>query len=63
MNSTVKKGLVLAGVLVATTTASFGAVDVTGVTLDVTSVEDIAKVMLGGLAVIWVAKKVVNFLR
>jgi len=63
MSNTVKKGLVMAGVLAVATTSSFGAVDVTGVTLDVTSVEDIAKVMLGGLAVIWVARKVVNFLR
>jgi len=45
------------------TTASFSAVDVAGVVLDTTSVETIAGTMLGALAIIWVARKVVSFLR
>jgi len=45
------------------TTASFSAVDVAGVSLDTTSVETIAGTMLGALAIIWVARKVVSFLR
>jgi len=43
-------------------TFSFSAVDVSGFTLDVASVEVIAGVMLGALAIIWVARKVVTFL-
>ena len=45
------------------TTSSFAAVDVAGVVLDTTSVETIAGTMLGALAIIWVARKVVSFLR
>jgi len=63
MKDSVKKGLVAVGVLVSTTTNSFSAVDVSGVALDTAPVEAIAVIMLGGLGVIWVAKKVVGFLR
>ena len=45
------------------TVASQASVDVSGVALDTTSVETIAGVMLGALAIIWVARKVVSFLR
>ena len=61
MFNSVKKGLVLAGVLVGT--VANAAVDVSGVTLDTAPVETIAVTMLGALAVIWVARKVVGFLR
>ena len=44
-------------------TNASAAVDVSNVTLDVASVETIAGVMLGALALIWVARKVVSFLR
>ena len=44
-------------------TNASAAVDVSDVTLDVASVETIAGVMLGALALIWVARKVVSFLR
>jgi len=53
----------IAGLTALATVASNAAVDVTGVQLDTTSVETIAGVMLGALAIIWVAKKVVSFLR
>jgi len=44
-------------------TSASAAVDVSGVALDTASVELIAGVMLGALAIIWVARKVVGFLR
>ena len=53
----------IAGLTALATVASQAAVDVSGVALDTTSVETIAGVMLGALAIIWVAKKVVSFLR
>ena len=43
-------------------TFSFSAVDVSNVTLDTSAVEILAAVMLGALAIIWVARKVVSFL-
>jgi hypothetical protein len=45
-----------------TTVSAFSAVDVSAVVFDVGSVEIIAAVMLGALAIIWVARKVVGFL-
>ena len=63
MPNSVKKGLIVVGVLVATSVASFGAVDVSGVNLNTDPVEAIAVTMLGALGLIWVAKKVVGFLR
>jgi len=59
MNKFMKIGAVTA----LTATASNAAVDVTKVALDVTAVETMAGVMLGALALIWVARKVVSFLR
>ena len=44
-------------------TSANAAVDVSGVVLDTSSVETIAAVMLGALAIIWVARKVIGFLR
>ncbi len=61
MNKTVKKGLILAGVLGGT--MANAAVDVSGVALDTAPVETIAVTMLAALGIIWVARKVVNFLR
>ena len=43
-------------------TSAMAAVDVSGVTLDTTPVETIAVTMLGALATIWVAFKVVGFM-
>ena len=63
MNKSVKKGLLAVGVLVATSQTAFCAVDVTGVVLDTAAVETIAGTMLGALAIIWVARKVVSFLK
>jgi len=63
MPKSVKKGLIAVGVLVATSVSSFGAVDVSGVALDTAPVETIAVTMLGALGIIWVARKVVGFLR
>jgi len=60
MLSTVKKGLIAVGVL--TVTSANASVDVSKVTLDVGSLEAIAGVMLGALALIWVARRLVSFL-
>jgi len=49
------------GALALFTNAS-AAVDVTGVTLDTTPVETIAGTILGALAVIWVARKIIGFM-
>jgi len=57
------KFMKITGLTALAATASNAAVDVSGVVLDTTSVETIAGVMLGALAVIWVARKVVSFLR
>jgi len=57
------KFMKITGLTALAATASNAAVDVSGVALDTTSVETIAGVMLGALAVIWVARKVVSFLR
>ena len=62
MLSTVKKGLVAVGVLTAFSTSANASVDVSKVTLDVGSVEILAGVILGALALVWVARKVVSFL-
>lgn len=59
------KGKVLGAIgfaSVAATNAS-AAVDVSTVTLDTSAVETLAVVILGALSIIWVAKKVVSFLR
>jgi len=47
---------------VAATNAS-AAVDVSSVALDTSAVETLAVVILGALSIIWVARKVVGFLR
>jgi len=59
------KGKVLGaiGFASAMATQANAAVDVSGVTLDVTSVETMASTMLGALALIWVAKRIVSFVR
>ena len=44
-------------------TSASAAVDVSTVALDVTSVETMAGTMLGALALIWVAKRIVAFVR
>jgi len=56
------KVAVAGAVAVVGATSSQAAVDVSGVAFDVTSVETIAAAMLGALALIWVARKIVNFL-
>ena len=53
----------LAVVTALTSISAFAAVDVAGVVLDTAAVELIAGTMLGALAIIWVARKVVSFLR
>jgi len=45
------------------TVNAMAAVDVSGVALDTAPVETIAGVMLTALGIIWVARKVVSFLR
>ena len=45
------------------TASAMAAVDVSSVALDTAPVETIAGVMLGALGIIWVARKVVGFLR
>lgn len=62
--STVKsKVLGAIGFASVSATQASAAVDVTGVTLDVSSVEAMAVTMLGALALIWVARRIVAFLR
>ena len=56
------KVAVAGAVAVVGATSSQAAVDVSGVAFDVGSVETIAAAMLGALALIWVARKIVNFL-
>ena len=58
-----KKFGLLAAVSAAFATSSMAAVDVSKVVLDTAAVEEIAGTMLGALAIIWVARKVVSFLR
>ena len=43
-------------------TSTMAAVDTTSVTLDTSSVEGLAVKILGALALIWVARKVIGFL-
>ena len=43
-------------------TSVSAAVDVSSVTLDTTAVETLAVVILGALAIIWVARKIIGFL-
>ena len=57
------KFMKIVGLTALAATASNASVDVSGVSLDVASVETMAGVMLGALAIIWVARKVVSFLR
>jgi len=57
------KFLKIVGLTGLAATASNAAIDVAGVALDTTPVETMAGVMLGALAIIWVARKVVSFLR
>jgi hypothetical protein len=59
------KGKVLGAIgfaSVAVTSAS-AAVDVSGVALDTSAVETLAVVILGALSIIWVARKVIGFLK
>lgn len=58
------KGKVLSAIGFVSVAASSAnaAVDVSTVTLDVTSVETLAGVILGALAIIWVARKIIGFL-
>ena len=58
------KGKVLSaiGFASATATQASAAVDVSGVSLDVSSVETLAAAILGALALIWVAKRIVGFM-
>lgn len=63
MKNFFKKIAVASALALGLSTSSNAAVDVSGVVLDTTSVETIAGVMLGALAIIWVARKVVSFLR
>jgi hypothetical protein len=58
-----KKFLSIAGVLALIATGANAAVDVSGVALDTSPVEAIAVTMLGALGIIWVARKVIGFLR
>lgn len=55
-------GMAIASAL-AFTGSAMAAVDTTGVTLDTAAVEGLAVKILGALAIIWVARKVVGFLR
>ena len=59
------KGKVLGAIGFASVSATqaSAAVDVTGITLDVSSVEAMATTMLGALALIWVARRIVSFLK
>ena len=59
------KGKVLGAIGFASVTATqaSAAVDVSSVSLDVSSVETLAAAILGALALIWVAKRIVGFLR
>jgi len=50
------------GLIVVATGFSNASVDVSAVTLNVDGVEVLAGVILGALAILWVAKKVVSFL-
>jgi len=59
------KGKVLGAIGFASVSATqaSASVDVSGVTLDVSSVETLAVSILGALALIWVAKRIIGFLR
>lgn len=54
---------VIGGAVALVTNSANAAVDVSGITLDVTSVETLAGAMLAALALIWVARKIIGFLR
>ena len=56
-----KLGVIGGAIALGATNAS-AAVDVSGVGLDTSAVETLAVVILGGLSIIWVAKKVIAFL-
>jgi len=56
-----KFGVIVGAVALGATNVS-AAVDVSSVTLDVSAVEIMAATMLGALALIWVARRVVSFL-
>ncbi len=59
------KGKVLGAIGFASISATqaSAAVDVSGVSLDVGSVETLAVSILGALALIWVAKRIIAFIR
>lgn len=58
------KGKILGAIsFAAVSTNANAAVDVTGVTLDTSAVELLAVSILGALSLIWVARKVIGFLR
>jgi hypothetical protein len=63
MNKIFTKVALATGLTSLLATSASAAVDVSKVALDVASVETIAGVILGALAIIWVARKVVGFLR
>jgi len=54
---------VIGGAIALGATNASAAVDVTGVILDVKSVETMAATMLAALSLIWVARRLVSFLR
>ena len=57
-----KRFIKILGLIALATVASNASVDVSAVTLDVRGVEILASIILGALAIIWVARKVVGFL-
>jgi len=57
-----KKFMRLIGFVSLVSTVSNASVDVSNIRLDVSSVEVLAGVILGALAILWVARKVVGFL-
>ncbi len=57
-----KFGVIVGALALGASNAS-AAVDVSSVALDTSAVETLAVVILGALSIIWVARKVVGFLR
>ena len=57
-----KKFMRTIGLVSLVSTVSNASVDVSSIRLDVSSVEVLAGVILGALAILWVARKVVSFL-
>ena len=55
-------GAKVLGLFAVGTVGANAAVDVTGVALDTSPVETLAVTILGALAIIWVARKVIGFL-